>query len=198
MQQKIWQLSSHTQFKQLAEQFTWVQDMYGVVQDKVYHAEGDVATHTDLVLKALENLPEYQLLNLQDQNIIWAAALMHDIEKRSTTVEENGIITFKDHSKLAEKTVRRILFSEVLTPYWIREQICALVALHDLPLWFMEKQNIKHSILQAADRTPLKLLAMLAKANILGSSCQDSIEMLERIELFEQEAANLGCLEHIY
>ncbi|SUC46446.1 Uncharacterised protein [Providencia stuartii] len=60
----------------------------GVPQDALHHAEGDVATHTQMVLAALEALPEYQQLPVLQQNIVWAAALLHDVEKRTTTRED--------------------------------------------------------------------------------------------------------------
>jgi hypothetical protein len=39
-----------------------------------------------MVLDALEGLEEYQQLPEADQQLLWAAALLHDVEKRSTTV----------------------------------------------------------------------------------------------------------------
>lgn len=34
-------------------------------------------------LEALHQQPEYQALPAQEQEILWAAALLHDVEKRS-------------------------------------------------------------------------------------------------------------------
>lgn len=88
-----WQLTEQRAWSQLEAQFDFVRDMRGVPQDALHHAEGDVATHTQMVLAALEALPEYQQLPVLQQNIVWAAALLHDVEKRTTTREdENGRI----------------------------------------------------------------------------------------------------------
>ena len=68
--------------------FDWIRDMKGVPQDKEWHAEGDVFTHTKMVIEALISLDEFKELNEQDKHILFTSALMHDIEKRSTTTEE--------------------------------------------------------------------------------------------------------------
>lgn len=62
--------------------------MKDVPQDPRYHAEGDVGTHTQMVLEALQNESAFKQISAQDQEILWAAALLHDVEKYSTTVHE--------------------------------------------------------------------------------------------------------------
>ena len=59
-----------------------------VPQDPEWHAEGDVFTHTKMVCEALLQLPEFQVLDEQEQHILFAAAMLHDVEKRSTTKRE--------------------------------------------------------------------------------------------------------------
>lgn len=94
-----WQLTKQREWSQLADHFEFVRDMHGVPQDALHHAEGDVAIHTQMVLAALEALPEYQQLPEAQQQIVWAAALLHDVEKRSTTREEEGRIRSPGHAK---------------------------------------------------------------------------------------------------
>ena len=83
-----WKIHDSTNWEVLLPSFEWLQDMVGVAQDAIYHAEGDVANHTKMVLEALLQLPEYVALEEQQQAILVAAALLHDVEKRSTTVLE--------------------------------------------------------------------------------------------------------------
>ncbi len=59
-----------------------------VPQDPEWHAEGDVFVHTKMVCEALLQLPEFQALSEQEQHILFAAAMLHDVEKRSTTKRE--------------------------------------------------------------------------------------------------------------
>ena len=62
--------------------------MNTVPQDTRYHAEGNVAVHTRMVLEALQQSAAYQSLSTLEKEIVWAAALLHDVEKRSTSVDE--------------------------------------------------------------------------------------------------------------
>ncbi len=75
-----WQLTQCRDWAQLEKQFDFVRDMQYVPQDRLHHAEGNVAIHTQMVLAALKDLPEYQQLTELKQQIVWAAALLHDVE----------------------------------------------------------------------------------------------------------------------
>src|SRR5690349_15338566 len=130
-----WAISNNKEWSELEQEFSWVADMRGVVQDSIHHAEGDVAVHTKMVLDALTNTEAFQTLDQQWKEVLWAAALLHDVEKRSTTImEDDGRITSRGHAKKGEFTARQILFREIPTPFFLREKICALVRHHGLPL----------------------------------------------------------------
>lgn len=189
----MWKITNKKQWEDLLH-FSWVRDMRGVPQSPVYHAEGDVETHTQMVLAALEQLPEYQELPEQDQEILWAAALLHDVEKRSTTVlDDRGNIVSPGHSKKGAMTARQILYREVETPFSIREEIVGLVRYHGLPLWVFEKQDPTRYLLKASFEVNMRLLAILAKADVLGRICADQTELLYRIELFSALCIEQDC-----
>ena len=96
----IWTLTDKKDRNSLELQFEWLRDMNGIPQDQFHHAEGDVATHTWWVIEELQKLPGYLALTEQDKEILWTAALLHDVEKRSTSViEEDGSITAKGHAR---------------------------------------------------------------------------------------------------
>src|SRR5689334_54644 len=119
-----WTLTTDKDFSKLAHTFSWVADMHGVIQDDRHHAEGDVATHTNMVLGALTGLPGYTALDVQTREVLWAAALLHDVEKRSTTVvEADGTITSRGHARKGEFTARQVLYRDVVTSFALREQI---------------------------------------------------------------------------
>ena len=86
----IWKLSERKDWNSLEQQFGWVRDMNQVPQHTVHHAEGSVAVHTRMVLEALLRQPAYPMLPEQEREILWAAALLHDVEKRSTSVDEGN------------------------------------------------------------------------------------------------------------
>ncbi len=182
----MWRLTENKNWEALKNRFDWVKDMEGVPQDAIHHAEGDVETHTKMVIEAMLQLPDYQELDEQNQEILWTAALMHDIEKRSTTVVEvDGRITSAGHAKKGEKTVRTLFYEELSAPFEIREQIAKLVRYHGLPLWIFEKPNPQKALLAASLEVDTRLLIILAKADVLGRICADQKELLYKIELFK-------------
>lgn len=179
----------------LEKQFSWFKDMKDVPQDKIHHAEGNVAIHTQMVLKELINLKEYQSLNQAEQEILWTSALLHDVEKRSTTLEENGRITARRHAKKGAVTSRKILYKDIVTPFVIREQIVKLVQFHGLPLWAFEKENPLKTLVLTSCEISMKLLYILSKADVLGRICHDQDEYLYRLELFKEWCIEQNCWE---
>jgi predicted kinase len=190
----MWQLSKDKTWQHLCESFSWVRDMRGVPQDASHHAEGDVETHTRMVIDEMCKLEEFQQSDAQAQEILWASALMHDIEKRSTTVlEQDGSITSKGHAKKGEKTVRQILYREIPTPFAIREAIAKLVRYHGLPLWIFEKESPEKALFEASMEVNTQWLMLLAKADILGRECADKTELLYKVELFKEFCIEKDC-----
>jgi predicted kinase len=187
-----WAITKNKDWDTLKRTFSWVADMDEVQQDAIHHAEGNVAVHTGMVLHALTGLPSYQALDDERKEILWTAALLHDVEKRSTTVlEDNGRVSSRGHAKRGEFTTRRILYEEVPVPFGIREQICALVRYHGLPLWIFDRPDPVKGALQASLRVDTSLLATFATADALGRICADQRDLLYRISLFEEL-----CREH--
>ncbi|MGY5955747.1 AAA family ATPase [Kosakonia sp. BK9b] len=190
----IWQLSDDKRWTALRQRFSWVEEMHQVPQDPLHHAEGDVGIHTQMVLDALAAQPGYSRLAPQQQEIMWAAALLHDVEKRSTTVQdEDGRIQSPGHARKGELTARKILWRDIPTPFTLREQIAALVRLHGLPLWLLERPAPERLLLSAALRIDTRLLALLARADMEGRHCADKQEMLDRITLFELFCQEQQC-----
>ena len=190
----MWQIVEEYQWEKIRRRFDWVRSMEGVQQDPVFHAEGDVAIHTKMVLEALQELDDFKALPEQDQHILLAAALLHDVEKRSTTVvEADGRITSYGHAKKGELSSRRILYLEVPTPFEIREQVCKLVRYHGLPLWALEKEDSRKAVIQASLEVNTHLLAILAQADVLGRICEDKDDLLYRIELFRELCREWEC-----
>jgi hypothetical protein len=160
----------------------------------IHHAEGNVAIHTQMVLEALTSLPEYKELTQTEQSILWYAALMHDIEKRSTTViDEYGRISSPGHAKKGERTARQILYQDFAMPFEYREQIAKLVRYHGLPLWIFEKTSPEQTLIKVSLEVNTKLLAILAKADVLGRICEDQKLLLEKVELFKLLCQEQQC-----
>ena len=181
----------------LINRFAWLADMAGVPQDPEWHGEGDVLTHTQMVAAALTALPEYQALDAQAQHILFAAALLHDVEKRSTTTteEQDGKtrIVSPRHAKKGEYTARQILYRDLAAPFAVREAVAKLVRWHGLPLWAIEKEQPAHAAIATSLQVNTAWLAMLAKADVLGRICADQEALLTQIALFQALCEENRC-----
>lgn len=190
----MWTISKDKTWSSLEKEFDWVKRMEEVPQDKIYHAEGNVAVHTQMVLAALENQAGFQQLGPQEKEILWASALLHDVEKYSTTVfEEDGSISSKGHAKKGAIKARQLLYRDLPTPFHIREQIVALVRHHGLPIWLFEKPDPLKALVMASMDLNTEWLALLARADMLGRVCADQEAMLYRIDCFEEFCREQGC-----
>ena len=195
----MWKLHNTFIWEDLRQDFDFVKDMEGVVQDKEYHAEGDVEIHTKMVLTELIKMEEFLSLDKQKQEILKASALMHDIEKRSTTIiDENARVSSKNHAKKGAKTVFSLLYKTIKTPFEIRNEICNLVKYHGRPIWLFEKENSEKELIKISLEVNTELLYILAKADVLGRISKDKNEILDKVELFKEFAIEQKCFGKKY
>lgn len=109
-----WKLIEDKSWCSLEQQFEWVREMNVVPQDTCYHAEGSVAEHTRMVLEALQQSSAYQTLCTLEKEIIWTSALLHDVEKRSTSVDEGeGRVSAKGHAR-KESTLPVLFYTGIV------------------------------------------------------------------------------------
>lgn len=121
-------------------------------QDKIYHAEGDVWTHTRLVM---EKVPPTEALQL--------AALLHDVAKPQTQSRVGERIKFLEHERvgvaMAEAFLKRLKFEKAIV-----EKVTLLVRLHlrggDVTAWKSLKPARK--LLREAGEHLEDLLALIA------------------------------------
>lgn len=190
----MWKINKTYDWEALRTSFSWIRDMEGVPQSPLFHAEGDVAIHTRMVMEALLGLSAFQELAEQEQHILLAAALLHDVEKRSTTVHEpDGSITSRGHARKGEYTARRILYTDVPAPFPIKEQIAKLVRYHGLPLWIFQKPHPQQALFKASLEVDTRLLALLARADMLGRICPDQERLHYEIDAFEAFCQEQDC-----
>ncbi|WP_053228110.1 AAA family ATPase [Spirochaeta cellobiosiphila] len=191
-----YEINTSIDWTSLEQNFVWFQEMKNIPQDPEWHAEGDVFTHTKMVVEALVALPEFKKLSEQDKHILFSAALLHDIEKRSTTTTEvvDGItrIVSPKHAKRGEAATRSFLYQQLAPPFAIREEITHLVRYHGLPLWVFEKANPEKEVVKASLVLNTEFLYILAKADVLGRISADREDLLCKIELFKEL-----CLENV-
>lgn len=176
----------------ILEQQDWIAEMAACMQDPVWHAEGDVLTHTRMVLDALMQLPEYQELNPEAQLILRWSALMHDVGKPATTRTEDGRIISPKHALVGEKITRDLLWNMDFTT---REHICALVRLHGLPLWALDKNNPNRSVISSSLRVSNRLIYLIAKADVYGRIGPNEQEYLDRCDYFKELCLENECFD---
>ena len=174
-------------------------------QSKTYHAEGSVYNHTVMVLDELRKLKEYKQYDSFGQCILETAAVLHDVGKIKATVFTDGDWHSPKHSSIGCNASRRYLWSigfcggEVETMF--REAVCMLVKHHSVPPAVERMEDPVLQLIRIASngiQVPVfnvKMLCVLAKADVLGRHCKKSDKdyMLENIEFCQMLAENEGC-----
>lgn len=183
----------------LLSHYTWLCDLAATPQDAQHHAEGDVLTHTRMVVEALVALPSWQALEPPARAVLFAAALLHDIAKPICThIDAQGRISSPGHARKGEQHTRTLLWRNAPQyghmPFPYREQVAKLVRHHGLPLWFLEKADPARAAVAASQAVRLDHVALLAEADIRGRISADQHDLLERVVLFHQFCGELDCL----
>lgn len=166
-------------------------------QDHLYHAEGDVWTHTKMVCDELLKLPEYQNGTDTDKFILFYSALLHDISKPACTkLMDNNRISSAGHSRMGAIDTRVLLWEKEV-PFDLKESICNIVEVHQLPFYafhFNPNKKQRDPLLLGtilSNNNNMSLLFALAKADMLGRICPTLQDNLDNMELFKEL-----CLEN--
>ena len=192
--QQAWEASARALFPNLKDR------LLATPQDPIVHAEGDVWTHTCMVIDALLNEPEYATLNDAERGVVFYAALLHDIAKPETTKQVGDKVTAPGHSAKGAIATRIALW-EHLVPFDLREHVCRLIEAHQIPFFAMDSRRAlppEATARQLACDRRIDLLCLLATADIKGRVCPDQRKVLDDIALFREQALELGCLKTPY
>ena len=184
----------HLDWPALNTRFEWIRAMKDCPQDALHHAEGDVWIHVKMVCEALASLPEWRGLPEMHREIVFAAALLHDVAKPACTRREDGRITSRGHSLRGAIQARRILWEHGANLI-AREHVCSLVRYHQIPFYLIERSEAPRMALRISQEARCDFLGMLAKADALGRACQDQGGLLVRIGLFEELCREQSCLD---
>ena len=167
-------------------------------QDPYYHAEGDVWTHTCMVLQALIESRDYADANDDERFVLFYAALLHDIAKPDTTVidEATGRIGQPGHSRRGAIDAR-ILLWRAGVPFALREAICRIISVHQLPFFAVggnkNGQSAQFLIHKLSHELDLRLLCAVAEADMQGRQYEKKGDCLVDIELFREMAREEAC-----
>ena len=144
--------------------------LVGCEQEPEWHPEGDVWTHTLMVIdKARElnsDLDRARLIT------VMLGAVCHDLGKPSTTAHIDGRIRSLDHEQAGVEPALALLDRlnvHSIDGFDVRGQVVGLVAHHLKPGAFKKAANVTDGAFRRlAQKVDLELLARLARADCLG------------------------------
>jgi predicted kinase len=178
--------------------FPWVRDLRGCPQDPVRHAEGDVWTHVRMVCESMVGLPAWRDRVPEEQRLLFAAALLHDVAKPvCTRTDADGRLRSRGHSWRGAIMARRILW-RLGVPFAVRERITALVRHHLVPLYILERDDPRRLAIEVSQTARCADLAVLAEADTRGRICPDPQRLLDSVAGFLEQSRENDCLEGPY
>ncbi len=177
----------------------WAADMRACQQDREWHAEGDVWTHTRMVCAELPKLEGWGALPRQDQVILLLTALFHDAGKPATTAldPESGRLRSPKHSLVGAELARRELRT-LGCPLPLREHICALVRFHGRPPYLLERPDPERDVIWHSWLLRNRLLILFALADTRGRLARNTARSEEMLQLWHGAADEQGCLDTGY
>lgn len=184
-------------FNEILKLFPEIKELENIDQNPKYHKEGNVLIHTRNVCNGIVNLDEWKDLSNNEKFILYIAGAFHDIGKLVCTKVEDGEIVSPKHAVIGTKIFRELIYKNYGEKYNIdfntRESIANLIRYHGLPLLFMDKHDIDYEVIKASECVDMKLLYLLAKADLLGRECSDKADLISNIDCFKEYAIELGC-----
>lgn len=183
----------------------YMEEMSSTMQNPAWHGEGDVLTHTRMVCEALVGDEEFRALPEDLREIVFIAALLHDIGKIPCTRLEDGVLKSPNHTIVGAGMARELLWRECglagnVRERNIRECICALIRFHSVPMHIAEQKDAERRLFAVAAQGELipdfniELLLTLVRADMKGRIYADMEDSLETVELCRELAEELGIL----
>ena len=186
----------------LGDYFPLLKEFEKTEQDPIWHAEGNVAVHTEMVLQELyELLPTVSsifgepLTGVERQSLI-LGALLHDIAKPITTY--TCITTSRIKSPHHEEKGKHYLvfnFLKLMGDAYITENVyitvLELVGQHQKPKLLVIKDEPNYKFHRLMNDVDYKLLYLLEIADIKGRTCDDKDIQLMYLEEFKDKCEQL-------
>jgi predicted kinase len=147
-----------------------------------------------MVVEALSEMPAWRGLAASDREVVFAAALLHDVAKPSCTkTETDGRVTARGHSVRGAVLARRLLW-EMAFPFAQREAVCALIRHHQVPFFLIERDDASRMARTISQTARCDHLALVAEADGRGRRCADLQRLLDNTALFREFCDDLDCL----
>lgn len=159
------------------DDFVELRNLIGVPQSPIHHPEGDVWTHTMLVLDEAAKLKD----STSNPYGFMLTALFHDLGKaEKTTIEEDGRIRSIGHENcihLVKQALHRLKIDQETIEY-----VCNMVKYHMRPNALVAQHSSQKAFnkLFSLSIAPHDLI-LFSKADHLGRANIDSYEEFEKI-----------------
>lgn len=182
-----------------AETQPWCQAMANCAQDAEWHSEGDVWTHTKLVLGQLLELTEWTSLTSHEKTVLIFTALFHDVAKPLTTEvdPETGRVRSPKHAVKGEHVARAVL-RDLGCDLTTREEIARLVRYHGRPVFLLERDEPTHEVVRLSWLVSNRLLYLFALADTRGRDTDSMSRPEENLHFWKLMAEEVGCFERPY
>lgn len=178
---------------ELAAIFPKAAEMAATPQDALYHAEGDVWTHTMMVMEEAK-----RFAFPGNAAALRLAALLHDVAKPQTTVhefcEKEGRMRVRqpNHAAKGRDEAWRLLTDAGIDP-WLKRDVCEIVAWHQRPTHLPDQKHIANRIMRyAALGQDWRTLLDFCRADNLGRISPNVEETMGLLDLVEAEVEAVG------
>lgn len=178
-----------------AERRPWSAAMAACEQDPLWHAEGDVWRHAQLVCRELPGITGWRELEPSEQAACVMAAVFHDAGKPQTTCFDSsaGRIRAPKHAIVGASLARHEL-ALLGCPPVLRERIVALVRYHALPPRVLEQKHPLRDLIRVSWLLDTRLLGIVARADFRGRICRSSPGRSEDdLDLWDLLCREHGC-----
>ncbi len=181
-----------------------IEGMKNTPQDKGWHGEGDVWTHTKMVCGTMAEMKEFRSLPLRQRQELFLAALLHDVGKIVCTREEMGRLAAPHHGSTGSRMARAFLWKEMglagtKEAQNFRETVCCLIRYHTSPAHIWEEEDELRLVQIAANGALAEdfqyyMLSILAEADMLGRIAADRVTLAKQAEFSRLLAEETHCL----
>lgn len=182
-----------------AEIQPWCQAMADCAQDAEWHSEGDVWTHTKMVLEQLLELEEWPSLTPHERIVLMLTGLFHDVAKPLTTEVdlETGRVRSPKHAVKGEHVARGVLRA-LCCDLATREEIARLVRYHGRPAFLLERKEPIHEVVRLSWLVNNRLLYLFALADTRGRDTDAMSRPEENLHYWKLMSEEGGCFDHPY
>lgn len=169
--------------------FPELQNIIGVLQSHIHHPEGDVWTHTMMVL---DEMTKFRIGKEKLDLKLMLAALCHDFGKATHTQIEDEKIRAIGHEKAGVELTKDFLY-RLTNEHDLVKYILPLVEHHLVPSSYFRNNARDKKIRHLSTKVKISELLILARADFLGRTTTESISgVYEAGDWMEKKAKELG------